>query len=118
MKKTYHDKGARRNKPKTSRRLPYTPSSQIRNMLNKLFLHSREHQAAQKRDKNTCQDCGRKKSMAKGREVKVQVHHLREKARYFKSIEKLIRKSWLCNEDYLVTLCPECHDKRHQDIDK
>ena len=57
------------------KRLPYTPNSKIRAALRQLYLRSREHSEALKRDKYTCQVCGAKKSKAQGREVKVHLHH-------------------------------------------
>ena len=57
------------------KKLEYTPNSQIRSALRRLFLCSRERNSALRRDNYTCQRCGKKKSVAKGRVVKVQVHH-------------------------------------------
>ncbi len=96
------------------KRLPHTPSSQIMGAIRRLFLRSREHQAVLKRDKYSCVRCGVKKSTAKGREQKVQVHH--KKAEFnnrFKELESLIRELILVPPDEMETLCPECHNKEH-----
>jgi hypothetical protein len=58
------------------RRKPATPRSQVRSALRRLWLRSRERQAALKRDKYTCVECDAKQSRAKGREVYVEVDHL------------------------------------------
>ena len=94
------------------KKLPYTPSSQIRTALRRLWLRSRERQAALKRDKYTCQRCGGKQSKAKGREFAVEVHH-----KSLVSWEELvftIRQYLLHNPDKLETLCLKCHDGKHK----
>jgi predicted HNH restriction endonuclease len=95
------------------RRVPYTPSSKIRNGLRMLFLRSRERLQALKRDKYTCQICGSKQSKAKGREVKVEVHHIGGDSGIDELIEK-IREKLLCDPKYLITLCPMCHDRQEE----
>jgi len=99
---------AKRRKYKTWQ----TVDSEIRNVLRRLWLKSRERAAALKRDKYTCQSCGRKQSKAKGKEFKVQVHHKDCSINWGKII-KYLRKELICNPDKLVTLCPECHKKLH-----
>jgi len=92
------------------RRLPYTPSSQIRSALRKLWLRSRERQAAIKRDGYTCQRCGKKQSKAKGREIAVEVHH-KDGIENWQELIAAVRKYLLIDPAELETLCIECHDK-------
>ena len=91
-----------------SKRLPYTPNSQIRSALRKLFLRSRERTAAIKRDGYTCRCCGRKQSKAKGREIAVEVHH-RDGIENWEALFEVVRTYLLCDPDQLETLCVECH---------
>ena len=90
------------------KRLPHTPSSQIRNALRQLWLRSRERAAAVKREHNTCQRCGAKGSVARGREVKIEVHHKEGIANWEEAISS-IRKHILTDPDGLEVLCKECH---------
>ena len=91
-----------------SKRLPYTPNSQIRSALRKLFLRSRERQAAIKRDGYTCQQCRRKQSKAKGREVSVEVHHL-DGVTNWDELFRVVRDFLLCDPANMETLCEKCH---------
>jgi len=90
------------------KRLPYTPNSQIKSALRRLWLRSRERASAIKRDKYTCQRCHRKQSVAKGKEFKVEVHH-KSGIENWQELYKAIRQHLLTNPDDLETLCPECH---------
>ena len=96
------------------KRLPHTPSSQIRTALRKLWLRSRERQAAIKRDKYTCRKCQAKQSKAKGKEVAVEVHHIDKDGINWAEIESTIRMFLLVHPDYLKTLCKSCHEKEHE----
>jgi len=91
-----------------SRRLPATPRSQVRSALRQLWLRSRERQAALKRDKYTCQSCKRKQSKAKGREFKVEVHHVSGVIDWELTLDYIYRHL-LCDPKYLETLCVDCH---------
>lgn len=91
-----------------SKRLPHTPSSQIRSALRRLFLRSRERAAAIKRDQYTCQRCGAKQSRAKGREVHVEVHHKHGVVNWAEVIQA-VRDSLLCDPGHMETLCKDCH---------
>lgn len=91
-------------------RQPYTPKSQIRSALRRLFLRSRERAARLKADGYTCQLCGRKQSRAKGREVFVECHHL-EGVENWDEIFRVIYEYLLCGKDKLQTLCQSCHEK-------
>lgn len=57
------------------KRLPTTPRSRVRQSLRQLSLRCRERAQALKDAKYTCERCGAKKSVANGREVKVEAHH-------------------------------------------
>ena len=96
------------------KRLPYTPNSKIRQALRQLFLRSRERASAIKRDKYTCQKCGRKQSKAKGKEFKVQCHHLTNVLNW-DILFKTVREYLLCDPKFLQTLCEECHEKETKD---
>jgi predicted HNH restriction endonuclease len=94
------------------KRLPYTPSSQIRTALRRLWLRSRERSAALRREGYRCQGCGLKQSRAKGREVVIEVHHIAGSI-CWAEIEAAIRMWLLVSHEDLRCLCPECHDKAH-----
>lgn len=92
------------------KKLSYTPNSQIRSALRRLFLRSRERAAAIKRDKYTCQKCGKKQSKAKGKEFLVEIHH-KDGIENWEALFKAVRRYLLCNEKDLETLCKKCHKK-------
>ena len=92
------------------KKLPYTPNSQIRSALRKLFLRSRERSAAIKRDGYTCQRCGLKQSTARGREVKVQVHH-KDGVENWSALFEAVRSYLLSDPSTMETLCESCHKK-------
>jgi 5-methylcytosine-specific restriction endonuclease McrA len=96
------------------KKLPYTPSSQIRNALRQLWLRSRERSAAVKREHNTCERCGRKGSVAKGREVKIEVHH-RAGIGNWEMVIQAIRQHLLTEPEGLEVLCQECHKKETEE---
>ena len=93
-----------------SRKLPYTPNSQIKAATRRLWLRSRERASAIKRDKYTCQRCHVKQSKAKGKEFKVEVHH-RQGIENWQEVYRVIREYVLTDIEHLETLCPECHKK-------
>jgi 5-methylcytosine-specific restriction endonuclease McrA len=93
-----------------SKKLEYTPNSQIRSALRRLFLRSRERGARIKADGYTCQECGVKKSKAKGREISVEVHH-KYGVENWDELFRVVREFLLCDPEYLETLCKKCHSK-------
>ena len=99
-----------------TRRLPYTPNSQIRSALRRLFLRSRERAGRLKADGYTCCECGVKQSRAKGKEVYVEVHH-RDGVENWDALFAAVREYLLCDKDKLETLCKECH-KAHTEGEK
>lgn len=97
-----------------SRKKPITPNSQITSSLRLLWLRSRERSEAIHRDGNTCQCCRKKGSVAKGREVKIEVHHLKDGDIDWQKILRVIRKELLCDPKELITLCRDCHKEAHR----
>lgn len=87
-----------------------TPRSAVRSALRRLWLRSRERAAALKRDKYTCTKCGVKQSKAKGREVKVEVHHTEGICNWDLMIDYIFRHL-LCDPALLETECKGCHAK-------
>lgn len=97
------------------RRLPTTPRSKVRAALRQLWLRSRERQAALKRDGYSCTRCGIHQSVAKGREVKVNVHHTTP-INWDRMVDFILHESGLmCGPEGLTTLCVKCHDEEHED---
>ena len=92
------------------KKLPYTPRSRVRAALRNLWLRSRERAACLKRDNYTCQVCGKKQTMAKGKVFKVQVHHIEGVGNWEYLIEE-VYKHLLCNPNDLQTICKPCHDE-------
>jgi hypothetical protein len=102
-------------KPRKPRiRKPITPRSRIVSALRRLWLTSRERHAALKREDYCCERCGRKQSVAKGRELKLEVHH-RDGIPDWDALEDLVRRRLLPPPDRLEVLCKECHTNHHQE---
>ena len=87
-----------------------TPKTIIVRQLRQLWLRSRERGEALKRAGYACEKCGVKKSAAKGKEQKIEVHHKEGVCNWDKIIE-VIREQLLCSPDKLEALCPECHGR-------
>jgi len=96
---------------------PRTPNSQIRSALRRLWLRSRERAQALKDAEYSCLNCGVKQSKAKGREVKVEVHHERGILNW-EELENTVREYLLCDPMYLEVLCKDCHDKETKGMNK
>jgi len=94
---------------KKSRKKPNTPRSRIRAALRQLWLRSRERAKAIKDGDRRCADCGIKASVAKGREVKLEVHH--DPQIDWDGIIDLIFERILNAPQY--PLCKACHKERH-----
>ena len=90
-------------------RLPHTPNGKIRQALRLLWMRSRERSTALKNTGYCCSVCGVKQSTAKGREVKLDVHHL--DGIDWDGLFDDIRRRLLHAPDRLAPLCKECHDK-------
>jgi hypothetical protein len=96
-----------------SRKLPTTPRSRVKNALRALWLRSRERAAAIRREHNTCQRCGAKGSVAKGREVSIQVHH-RDGIGNWETVVDAVFRGILVDPLRLDVLCRECHSETHE----
>ena len=90
-----------------------TSKTHIVRGLRQLWLRSQERRDALKRDKYTCQRCGVKASVAKGKEQKVQVHHKDGIGNWDAVIAK-IREQILCDPEHLETICPPCHKEEEK----
>ena len=95
------------------KKLTYTPNSKIKSALRSLFLRSREHGNAMKSSGYRCRRCGVKKSTAKGKEVKVEIHHT-QGVKNWDEMYAAIRKH-LLNESEFIPLCEHCHDTEHSE---
>jgi predicted HNH restriction endonuclease len=98
-----------------SRKLPHTPTSRIRSALRQLWMRSRERAACLKAHGNTCAECGVKASVAKGREVRLEVHHIEGVANW-DAIFEAIRLHLLVHPSRMVPLCKECHKRHHNHL--
>ena len=93
------------------KRLPYTPNGKIKNAMRIIWLRSRERAAALKATGYCCAVCGVKQSVAKGREVKLDVHH--RNGIDWDGIIEQFRTRVLQEPEDLVPMCGACHDKMH-----
>ena len=91
---------------------PNTPRSQIRSALRQLFLRSRERAKALKNAGNCCEECGKKQSRAKGKEVFVEVHH--NNGIEWEQMIDYVYRHLLCEPKHMTVYCKECHDKEHE----
>ena len=94
------------------RKKPNTPRSRVRAAIRKLWLMSRERAKSLKEHEYKCSECGVKQSAAKGREVKLQVHH--DPPINWKGLIDLIFERILNVPQ--VPLCEDCHKKAHENI--
>lgn len=92
-----------------SRKLPFTPNSKIRQALRVLWLRSRERSQALKNTNYCCAYCGVKQSVAKGREVRLDVHHMN--GIDWLGLCDLIRQRLLQSPEKLAPICENCHEK-------
>jgi predicted HNH restriction endonuclease len=88
-----------------------TPRSKVVDAVRRLFMRSRERGWKIKQQRYCCEICGAKQSKAKGREVKIEVHH-RSGIGNWAAIAESIYKTVLNLAD-LQVLCEKCHDKQH-----
>ena len=97
------------------KKLPTTPRSKVRQALRQVWLRSRERAAALKREKYTCQKCGKKQSKAKGKELKVEVHHVHGVLNWDKLLDA-VYEQLLCDPKFLEILCVECHGRETEEV--
>jgi predicted HNH restriction endonuclease len=88
-----------------------TPRSKVTAALRRLFLRSRERNFTLKTSGYRCECCGVKQSKAKGREVKVEVHHKSGIKNWAEIIDAIF--STVLNLTDLQILCETCHKKKH-----
>lgn len=93
------------------KRLPYTPASRIRNAIRIIWLRSRERSHAMKNAGYCCERCGVHQSVAKGSEVKLQVHHKR--GIDWDGVIAFLRERVLQTPEDLEVLCDGCHGREH-----
>jgi 5-methylcytosine-specific restriction endonuclease McrA len=97
-------------------KLPYTTNSIIKHSLRTLWMRSRERAAAMKETNYCCAYCGIKQSTAKGKEVRLDVHHM--DGIDWSGICDFIRTRLLQTPDRLAPICRPCHDKQHEEDNK
>jgi predicted HNH restriction endonuclease len=90
---------------------PYTPASRIRQALRLVWLRSRERGDALKNTGYRCSVCGVHQSAAKGREVRLDVHHL--DGCDWEGVIETVRRKILQTPDRLTPLCQACHQRMH-----
>ena len=94
------------------KKTPHTPRSKVRAALRQLWLRSRERSTAMKAEDYCCENCNVKQSRAKGRVVKIQVHH---KDRIdWEDLINLVYERLLHHPDRLEVLCEDCHKETHR----
>lgn len=89
-----------------------TPKSIVKNSLRMLFMRSRERITCLRNAKYSCQKCGVKSSVAKGKEQKIHVHHITGICNW-DAMYAAIYKELLCTPDKMIALCPICHQEMH-----
>ena len=87
------------------KRTDVTPLSKVKNAIRQLWMRSRERAKALKWTGYRCYDCGVKQSTAKGKEVKLEVHH--SPRIDWAGIRELVRERLLNVKQY--PLCKSCH---------
>ena len=92
------------------KKLLTTPRSKIRAMIRQLWLRSRERSKALKDAKYHCNRCNVKQSTAKGKEVKLNVHHVHGISDWDTIIDLIVAKIL---DVELEVLCVKCHDDHH-----
>jgi predicted HNH restriction endonuclease len=92
-------------------RKEYTTNAMVRAVLRRFWLRSNERSAALKRTGYCCAKCGVKQSKAKGKEQKIEVHHV--EGIDWDGLCDLVRERMLQSPDKLMPLCPNCHKETH-----
>lgn len=89
-----------------------TSDAQIKSWLHRLWLNSTERRTALKNSGYCCEECAVKQTLAKDKEVKLDVHHKHGHVNWQK-IFQAIREELLVPAEELSPLCSSCHDKKH-----
>ena len=92
-----------------ARRSERTPRSKVKAALRQLWLRSRERAAVCKAESYTCEECNKKQSRAKGKEVAIEVHHV-DGIDWDFLVDEVFRVL-LVHPDKLQVLCKDCHKK-------
>lgn len=92
---------------------PITPNSTIRHALRCVWLRSRERTEALRNTDYCCSVCGVRQTAAKGREVKLDVHHVGHVTNWGRIFD-VIREELLCDPKLLAPLCRKCHEDIHE----
>ena len=87
------------------KKLPYTPKSKIAGWIRRGWTQSRERAKVVKEAGYRCSKCNKKQSRAKGKEVKIEVHHI-DKINW-ENVIRIIREEVLDKPQEV--LCYECH---------
>lgn len=93
-------------------KVPYTPASKITSALRTVWMRSRERASALRQTNNRCCLCGVKQSVAKGKVVKLVVHHTRRPN--WDRIKRVVREELLQTPEVLWPLCKLDHDLLHE----
>jgi hypothetical protein len=88
-----------------AKRLPYTPKSRIQNWIRRGWTQSRENAKVRKDANYSCSQCGKKQSRAKGKVVKIEVHHIDEIN--WENVIRVVREEVLDKPQ--IVLCYDCH---------
>ena len=89
---------------------PYTPNSRITAAFRQLWMRSRERAKALKSTGYCCAKCGAKQSKAKGKEIKIEVHH--NPPIDWSGLRELTRERLL--DVAQIPLCKKCHKEEHE----
>jgi hypothetical protein len=87
------------------KKLPYTPASKIAGWIRRGWTQSRERAKIVKEANYTCVRCKRKQSRAKGKVVKIEVHHI-DRINW-ENVIRIVREEVLDKPQEV--LCKECH---------
>lgn len=89
-----------------------TTTSSVKSFIRRAWLRSPERSQALKSAGYSCEECGVKQSKAKGREVKVEVHHL--DGINWQGIAEKLKNQVFCDPEKLEVRCVDCHKKIHE----
>jgi len=87
-----------------------TPRSRVKQALRLLWMRSRERAKAIKDHNRSCIECGAKASVAVGKEVKLEVHHINGVD--WEELIDLVYERLLVDPKFLEPLCKDCHSKK------
>jgi hypothetical protein len=101
-------KPVKKKKPQTE-----TARYRIKSVLQRLWMWSPERRNRLKFDNYQCVQCKAKQSKAKGKEVSLNVHHIKETD--WKRIQDVIYEELFVSLDKLECLCKDCHLLYHHE---